>query len=66
MLIQVIKVQIKGFLPITKIEQFEEVGFIFNKPFITDLLREKLSLKDMSTQIRGQWLAWHGALKICR
>ena len=45
MLIQVIKVQIKGFLPITKNQQFEEVGFIFNKAFITDLLREKLGFK---------------------
>lgn len=26
-------------------QQFEEVGFIFNKPFITDLLREELKYK---------------------
>ena len=35
----------EGLPPFNENEQFEEVGFIFNKPFITDLLREKLKFK---------------------
>ena len=35
----------QGLPPFNENEQFEEVGFIFNKPFITDLLREKLQYK---------------------
>ena len=35
----------QGLPPFNENEQFEEVGFIFNKPFITDLLREKLKYK---------------------
>ena len=34
----------QGLPPFNENEQFEEVGFIFNKTFITDLLREKLGL----------------------
>ena len=35
----------QGLPPFNENQQFEEVGFIFNKPFITDLLREKLEYK---------------------
>ena len=35
----------QGLPPFNENQQFEEVGFIFNKPFITDLLREKLKFK---------------------
>ena len=35
----------QGLPPFNENQQFEEVGFIFNKPFITDLLREKLGFK---------------------
>ena len=35
----------QGLPPFNENQQFEEVGFIFNKAFITDLLREKLKFK---------------------
>ena len=35
----------QGLPPFNENQQFEEVGFIFNKAFITDLLREKLGFK---------------------
>ena len=35
----------QGLPPYNKNQQFEEVGFTFNKTFITDLLREKLRFK---------------------
>ena len=35
----------QGLPPYNENQQFEEVGFIFNKAFITDLLREKLGFK---------------------
>ena len=35
----------QGLPPYNENQQFEEVGFTFNKPFITDLLREKLRFK---------------------
>ncbi|WP_338452699.1 glycoside hydrolase family 3 N-terminal domain-containing protein [Niallia oryzisoli] len=35
----------QGLPPFNENQQFEEVGFVFNKAFITDLLREKLGFK---------------------
>ena len=35
----------QGLPPFNEKQQFEEIGFIFNKAFITDLLREKLRFK---------------------
>ncbi|MEH7481363.1 glycoside hydrolase family 3 N-terminal domain-containing protein [Neobacillus drentensis] len=35
----------QGLPPYNEKQQFEEVGFIFNKAFLTDLLREKLGFK---------------------
>lgn len=35
----------QGLPPYNENQQFEEVGFVFNKAFITDLLREKLGFK---------------------
>ncbi|MEH7247606.1 glycoside hydrolase family 3 N-terminal domain-containing protein [Neobacillus niacini] len=54
----------QGLTPYKENQQFEEVGFIFNKAFITDLLREKLGFKgyvnsDTGAIIDMAWGAKH-------
>ncbi|MEH7178104.1 glycoside hydrolase family 3 protein [Neobacillus vireti] len=54
----------QGLPPYDENQQFEEVGFIFNKAFLTDLLREKLGFKgyvnsDTGAIIDMAWGAKH-------
>ena len=54
----------QGLPPFSENQQFEEVGFVFNKAFITDLLREKLGFKgyvnsDTGASVGMPWGAKH-------